>query len=331
VGYSAKGSADEWVDVTNKQAHAWVEVYIDGAGWFPVEVTGGGSGGGGGGGGGGGSGGGGGGGGGGSAGDPTKLTIRPADVYMQYDPQNASAVLKPGNALVGLSELLKKGYTYEVAISGERSIPGISESRIVSFTLYNERGEDVTDQFVITKKTGKIQVYMEELFIKTGSASKTYDGSELVNTDCTLTGRLMAGHRIETLACNGSVTNVGKRTNACTLLIVDENGKDVTSYYKLNTSYGTLEVTPIVLHIKANSAEKSYDGSALVDNGYTVVGTVAEGDVLNVTVEGSQTSIGRSDNTITEITVTDQNGKSTISNYKITYENGKLFVSPPQN
>ena len=64
-------------------------------------------------------------------------------------------------------------------------------------------------------------------------------------------------------------------------------------------------------------------GSAIAkhahDNGYTVVGTVAEGDVLNVTVEGSQTSIGRSDNTITEITVTDQNtGKSFVCSCSFT-------------
>ncbi len=28
-----------WVNVTGKDAHAWVEVYIDGIGWYPVEVT----------------------------------------------------------------------------------------------------------------------------------------------------------------------------------------------------------------------------------------------------------------------------------------------------
>ena len=104
------------------------------------------------------------------------------DVINEYLKSNRRLVVPGFGAFLAkedgeiiFSELLKKGYTYEVAISGERSIPGISESRIVSFTLYNERGEDVTDQFVITKKTGKIQVYMEELFIKTGSASKTYD------------------------------------------------------------------------------------------------------------------------------------------------------------
>ena len=28
-----------WVNVTGKDAHAWVEVYLDGIGWYPVEVT----------------------------------------------------------------------------------------------------------------------------------------------------------------------------------------------------------------------------------------------------------------------------------------------------
>ncbi len=41
-GYSANVESDRissWVDVTDKEAHAWVEVYFDGIGWVPVDVT----------------------------------------------------------------------------------------------------------------------------------------------------------------------------------------------------------------------------------------------------------------------------------------------------
>jgi hypothetical protein len=39
-GYVGEGVAGEWVDVTSEKKHAWVEIYLDGLGWLPVEVTG---------------------------------------------------------------------------------------------------------------------------------------------------------------------------------------------------------------------------------------------------------------------------------------------------
>lgn len=39
-GFVVETEAGAWVSVTGKHAHAWVEVYLDGVGWVPVEVTG---------------------------------------------------------------------------------------------------------------------------------------------------------------------------------------------------------------------------------------------------------------------------------------------------
>ena len=313
VGYVGQGVADEWSDVTNLEAHAWVEVYVNGVGWIPVEVTGSDSN-------------------GGGDGDngTSKLTIRPSDAYMQYDAGNPNAILRPDGTIVGLEQLLAKGYTYEAVISGERSLPGITRSKIESFVLYNEKHEDVTNQFNIVLASGKIHVYMEELFVKTGGGSKVYDGTPLVNTEVTLTGNLLGNHTVKTLECKGNITGVERKANTCVLKIVDGSGNDVTDYYKVNVTYGVLQITPRILHIQANSAQKPYDGTPLVDDGYTIEGELAPGDILTVSVTGSQTSVGRSDNTVSEITLTDAFGNSTLSNYKITYDNGELFVSPPK-
>ena len=44
VGFRQDGKPGKWTTVTTNVGHAWVEIYIDGTGWVPVEVTGGGGG-----------------------------------------------------------------------------------------------------------------------------------------------------------------------------------------------------------------------------------------------------------------------------------------------
>jgi len=39
INVPGNASANYWAQVIDKQAHAWVEIYLDGMGWFPVEVT----------------------------------------------------------------------------------------------------------------------------------------------------------------------------------------------------------------------------------------------------------------------------------------------------
>ena len=38
-GYAVPSNAEGWVDVPDYNAHAWVEVYMGGTGWVPIEVT----------------------------------------------------------------------------------------------------------------------------------------------------------------------------------------------------------------------------------------------------------------------------------------------------
>lgn len=39
TGYSVQGAAGQWNQVTSDDAHAWVEYYLDGAGWQPLDPT----------------------------------------------------------------------------------------------------------------------------------------------------------------------------------------------------------------------------------------------------------------------------------------------------
>lgn len=310
TGFMASAVEGEWADVTNKQAHAWVEVYIDGVGWMPVEVTG-------------------------SGGDfssesgytpnsSSKINIRPENVSKKYDGTPLTAT----NIIVGLESLLEKGLTYEAVVEGERTELGISKSQIVSFTLYDAQGKDVTDKFEIVFNPGKVHVYISELNITTDSAEKVYDGEELVAEGCEYTGELSYGHKVKEIYATGSALNVGETVNGYKISIVDENGADVTDFYKMNASYGILSVSEKVIHITANSDTKVYDGTPLINDGYELDGELGINNYLELEIKGSQTNIGKSENTVSSIKIVNALNKDVTDNYKITYTNGVLFVTP---
>ena len=368
IGFAGFTEAGQWTEITGKQAHAWTEVYIDGIGWLPIEVTGspddqnggggsgaggiggiegsgdtggnggngdtggnGGNGGTGGNGGNGGTGGNGGNGGtggnGGNTEDQTKrLKIGPKTTYHKYDGELAY----PENVVTGLSALVKEGYYYTVTVEkvgAATNLPGIYETKVTSFVLYDKTGKDVTSQYSINFSVGYMQIYIRELTVYTEESEKEYDGTPLTSNGYSVEGSLMSGHIVKSVVCTGSQIKVGKSTNNFAISIVDDQGVDVTSHYKINRECGTLSVTPRTITVTANSNSKVYDGTALEDKGYTVECDI-DGYSVEVIVVGSQTNIGRSDNVIQKVVVRDSHGRDVTLNFSIVCINGKLTVTP---
>jgi hypothetical protein len=84
----------------------------------------------------------------------------------------------------------------------------------------------------------------------------------------------------------------------------------------------------LTLEITAASDSKVYDGTPLTNDGYSITdGTLADGHTLvSVTVTGSQTDVGSSDNVPSNAVIMD-NGTDVTANYDITYVNGTLTVT----
>ena len=306
IGYAAELSAYEWTDITADLAHAWAEVYLDGVGWIQVEVTGGQQGGG--------------------SENNFDLVIRPVTEYMKYD---GVTTFYPSGQLQGLSELTQRGFYYTAEVTGSRRDAGISLTSVRSFCLYDPTGKDVTDTYNIRFAAGKLQVYLQEITIKTQGATKVYDGIPLTQNMCETVGELLYGHRIETLIATGSCVNVGKVLNTFTIRIVDETGKDVTDVYKVNRECGELEILPRPITIIANSNQKFFDGTPLRDAGYTIENeaeALADGQSIAVRVEGSQTQPGRSENIIADVLITDEAGNDVTGNYQLILVSGILQV-----
>ncbi|MBR4759135.1 MAG: leucine-rich repeat protein, partial [Lachnospiraceae bacterium] len=103
---------------------------------------------------------------------------------------------------------------------------------------------------------------------------------------------------------------------------------------KANRVTGTMDVHFTInkkpITITAGSASEKYDGSALTNNTYTYSENgLADGDEFaSVTVTGSQTAVGSSNNVPSMAKIVNTAGEDVTENYDITYENGTLTVFP---
>ena len=128
----------------------------------------------------------------------------------------------------------------------------------------------------------------------------------------------------------GTITNAGTEVNTLSDVKVmhgeGEAAVDVTANYQITKQNGELKITPVKIVLTADSANKVYDGKALTKDSYKITtgAFVGEEGLASVTVEGSQTLVGSSDNTITGHTLK-ENTKA--QNYEISYVKGTLTVT----
>ena len=89
---------------------------------------------------------------------------------------------------------------------------------------------------------------------------------------------------------------------------------------------GLLIVGSNELVITSSSSIAIYDGNALTDKGWRLIkGELKEGHRLSVTVSGSQTGVGISENYVTA-TVLNKDGVDVSKEYNIVYKPGSLNV-----
>ena len=226
---------------------------------------------------------------------------------------------------------LGAAYTVTAQIGGQQTEIGQSVNAVGKVVVTDLLGRDVTHNFDVQKHDGTLKVYLYELNVQSEGASKTYDGAPLLAPELRFDADALASRSHELVYTMPTITNVGAIYNTPTCKVVDSEGNDVTAEYDLRISAGVLRIEPIKLTIVTDSAEKVYDGKVLRAEGFTVTkGALAAGHgIASYEITGSQTNVGVSDATVSDIVIIDQSGRNVTANYQITIIPGTLIVLAP--
>ncbi len=330
-------TTNDSVEIEN--AYSWVEVYIDALGWVQVDVTG--------------------------EQKPVEddrpvLELEPAFVYKLYDGTPLSA----RNQLTmtpSLEALLKQGYTYQVSVLGSLTEIGMSESTIMSFTLYDPVGRDVTATYQLQKKTGLMRVVGEEtVIVMLYQLEKTYDGAELTYGDGDFELLSIPSDTQVTIHLNISIQEVGMLTlntinhdpqTYISLYSVMQGEVDVTESHPIlcvlsgmDSGYDSPDdggvspvmstaaepvaiIKPRAIELTAASAIRMDDGTPLTAPGVELTrGTLVSGQTLIAAAVGTCTGPGSVENKVGNVLILDANGRDVTAFYSITCVSGTLTL-----
>ena len=203
----------------------------------------------------------------------------------------------------------------------------------LSITNPNYTASEASKDFEITPINTAVKV-------KSNDATFTYDGNEHSNNGYTVSFNGLTGNKLSTgdtvnAVVTGKVKDVSDTADGNnkieSVTITNEAGDNVTSCYNIiKKNAGKLTVTPITtpIVVTADSATKVYDGTELTKNTYTNTDSVLlPGDMLEVTITGSQKFVGSSNNAVSNVKVM-RNGEDITSNYTMgTHVKGVLEVT----
>ena len=254
-----------------------------------------------------------------------KATIAPKDATKAYDGTDLKA-----------SEFVTEGFVKDQGVksatfTGSQLNVGTSKSGIDGYVLADGTNANNYD---ITKGTGNLEVTPVSdkvtVTITGNAATLKYDGTEQSVTGYTVAcsnGLYTANDFDFTGAAVAKGTNVGTYKMG-----LDKGQFSNTSANFSNVTFvvendGSLTISPREVVLTSDSAEKSYDGTALTKNEQSNVKVsgdgFAKGEGASFDITGSQTDAGSSKNTFTYTL----NEGTQSANYEITQFEGDLTVN----
>lgn len=303
-GFAADVIPDTPIEIFKDMRHAWVEVYIDGMGWIPVEVTG-----------------------------QIGTMQKKAEIIFEDDEQKYGDPA-PMVMYTGFEEYEDQGYILVPEYKAIPDVCGKHSIQMVSYRVFDLAGNDVTSQFLLTQQPATRHIYRNvvefDSYSSDGKLETTYlyDGSLYGLGDIHYNKSLIHADHYVHIVPLASIRNVGVADGLFNVQILDKNGRDVSEEYKIEKHYGRLRVAPRTLILSVNDREKTYDAIPLVPTEYTLeYGLLVSGhSIQSVVFSGSQTTPGTSQSSIASLKIVD-GGTDVTANYSITVISGELKVT----
>ena len=109
--------------------------------------------------------------------------------------------------------------------------------------VLDKNNNDVTNNFIINKVEGTLEITKNYISVTTGSSSKLYDKTPLTNSVISLTSGNLINNDVLKFDSDATITTPGTKENTGIIKVLDKNSNDVTNNYSLNITFGILEVT----------------------------------------------------------------------------------------
>ena len=219
---------------------------------------------------------------------------------LTYNYYSVSGELAPGDSVTG------------VTVTGRITNVGTADNT-ASGARVTRSGQDVTDEYDITYSPGTLTVNPISVTVTADSTGKTYGGKDPEFT-ATVKG-LLTGDSITYECGRKSGEDVGTYK-------ITPHGETTQGNYTVTYVDADFVINPKTLKVTTPGAEKTYDGTALTKSEGAKIEGLVNGETATLTVTGSQTNAGESDNTYSIIW-----GTANKDNYTIDETVGTLKVT----
>ena len=257
---------------------------------------------------------------------PRKIVLTSGSLEKEYD----GTPLICRNVTVTGTFAASEGAEWNV--TGSRTNVGTSEN---TFTYSFLPGTNSAN-YIVETMPGTLTVRNRDakfgITVKAADVQKLYDGTQQTASGLETVHFTINGHdfTVKGLSAHAGAVNAGTYPIQVsgTAAVIDEEGNDVTNQFAVTVKPGSFVISRRNVKLVSESAGKTYDGSPLTTAGLPEMGIrttgdgFAAGEGVHITLTGTQTLPGESDNsfewTCSEGTMPD--------NYNITSDFGKLTV-----